>query len=272
MVTLSRLFSSTGERVSMSGRQVLQRQKEIEHAVRKLGVRVAFGGLRVVRAHGSDMLTRKPKRRIEMKLFRVTVAGVLLLVAVTAAFGMSVKSDYEKNFDFSQLHTFAFKTDRANNDPLSTNTLEAGRIQNALAAQLDANGFGQSPQNPDFIVAFYSRTKQMTQVQSSGFGPRMGPGFGFGPGFGRGFGWGYGIPGRGRWRYGFGPDIWTTTYTQGCVMADIIDPRTNELVWRGVVKDTVNGIGQSEQQANQAAKDLVKQFLKDARKVDKQKA
>jgi hypothetical protein len=204
-----------------------------------------------------------------MKVFRVTVAGALVLLAVTAGFAMSVKSDYEKNFDFTQLRTFAFKTDRSVNDPLSTNTLEAGRIQNALAAQLEANGFTQAT-SPDFIVAFYSRTKQKTQVQSmGGFGP--GPGSGFGPrfGFGRGFGWGYGVPYRARWRYGYGPDIWTTNYTQGCVMADIIDARTNDLVWRGKVMDTVNGVGQSEKQSDQAAKDLVSKFVKDAKKVDK---
>ncbi|MEA2551827.1 MAG: hypothetical protein QOJ65_3 [Fimbriimonadaceae bacterium] len=199
-----------------------------------------------------------------MKVFRVTVAGALLLLAVTAAFGMSVKSDYEKNFDLSGLRTFAFKTERASNDPLSTNTIEAGRIQNALAAQLAANGFSQAPQNPDFIVAFYARSREKTQVVNAGFAP--------GFGFGSGFGWGYGIPYRARWRWGYGPDIWTTTYTQGCVMADVIDARTNDLVWRGVVKDTVNGIGQSEKQADQAAKDLVKQFLKDAKKVDRKKA
>jgi hypothetical protein len=203
-----------------------------------------------------------------MKVFRVTVAGALVLFAVTAGFAMSVKSDYGKNFDFTQLHTFTFKTDRSSNDPLGTNTLEAGRIQNALAAQLESNGFTQATGSPDFIVAFYSRTKQKTQVQSTGFGPAFGPGFGrFG--YGRGFGWGYGVPGRARWRYGFGPDIWTTNYTQGCVMADIIDARTNDLVWRGMVMDTVNGIGQSEKQSDQAAKDLVSKFVKDSRKVDR---
>jgi hypothetical protein len=216
------------------------------------------------------MLTTKSKRRIEMKVVRVTVAGALVLFAVTAGFAMSVKSDYEKSFDFTQLHTFAFKTDRASTDPLNTNTLEAGRIQNALAAQLEANGFTQATGNPDFIVAFYSRSKQKTQVQSAGgFGPGLGSGFGPRFGFGRGFGWGYGIPGRGRWRYGYGPDIWTTNYTQGCVMADIIDARTNDLVWRGKVTDTINGVGQSEKQTDQAAKDLVNKFLKDAKKVDK---
>src|SRR3984893_10509735 len=142
-----------------------------------------------------------------MRVFRLTIAGALIMVAVSAAFGMSVKSDYEKSFDFAQLHTFAFKTDRASNDPLSTNTLEAGRIQSALAAQLEANGFTQATGNPDFIVAFYSRTKEKTQVQTTaGFGP--GPGAGFGRfGYGRGFGWGYGIPARARWRWGYGPDI-----------------------------------------------------------------
>ncbi|HEY0432372.1 MAG TPA: DUF4136 domain-containing protein [Chitinophagaceae bacterium] len=202
-----------------------------------------------------------------MKSFRITVAAALSLAAFTVTFGMSVKSDYNKNFDFDQLHTFAFKSDRASNDPLTTNTLEAGRIQNALTAQLEENGFRQSSQSPDFIVAFYSRTKEKTQVQNVGYG---GLGFGGRFGYGRGFGWGYGIPDRGLWRYGYGPDIWTSNYTQGCVMADVIDPKTNALVWRGVVKDTVNGIGQSEKQTDQAAKDLVGRFMKDARKVDKQ--
>lgn len=202
-----------------------------------------------------------------MKLFRVTAAGALVLFAITAAFGMSVKSDYQKTYDFSQLHTFAFKTDRASNDPLNTNTIEAERIQSALTAQLEANGFTQSSENPDFIVAFYATTKEKTSVQSTGgFGPGIGR-----FGYGRGFGWGYGIPGGGRWRWGFGPDIWTTNYTQGCVMADVIDPKTNELVWRGAVTDTVNGIGQSEKQSNQAAKDLVKSFLKDSKKVEKKR-
>jgi hypothetical protein len=199
-----------------------------------------------------------------MRVYRVMAAGALLLVAVTAAFGLSVKSDYEKNYDFGRLHTFAFKTDRADDDPLRANTIEAGRIQNALAAQLQANGFNQSSESPDFVVAFYSRTKEKTRVQSTGFDP--------GFGFGQGFGWGYGIPYRSRWRWGFGPDIWTTTYIQGCVMADIIDARTNELAWRGVVRDTVSGIGQSEKQANQAARDLVKQFLKDVKKARKKTA
>ena len=195
-----------------------------------------------------------------MKSIRTSVVAVLILAATTTAFGVSVKSDYDKMFDLTKLRTFAFKTDRASNDPLSSNTIEAERLQSALSLQLQANGFSQDSQDPNFIVAFYSRTKNKTEIEST-------PGFGFGSGFG----WGYGLPYRERWRWGYGPEIWTYNYTQGCVMVDIIDPKTNQLIWRGVAKDTVSGINQSDKQAGEVAKDLVKRFLKDTRKSAKEK-
>ena len=195
-----------------------------------------------------------------MKVFKASLGLLFLLAALPTVFGASTKSDYQKDFDFSQLRTFTFKTERDSKDPLATNTIEARRIQDALASQFQANGFTESMENPDFVVAFYSRTHQKTQVNSTGFG------------YGPGWGWGYGIPFRGRWRWGLGPDIWTTTYTEGRVMADIIDTNTQELVWRGMVRDEVNGIGQSEKEANNAAKDLVQRFLKDTRKVEKRKS
>lgn len=194
-----------------------------------------------------------------MKVFKAFLTVLFLLAALPIVFGASTTSDYQKDFDFSQLHTFTFKSDRASNDPLVANTIQAQRIQAALANQFEANGFTESQDNPDFIIAFYSRTREKTQVNSTGFG------------YGPGFGWGYGIPFRGRWRWGFGPDIWTTTYTEGCVMADLIDTRTQELVWRGVVRNEVNGLGQSEKQADKAAKDLVQRFLKDVKKLEKRK-
>ena len=191
-----------------------------------------------------------------MKVFKAALGVLFLLAALPVAFA-STKSDYQKDFDFSQLRTFTFRAERDSKDPLMVKTLEAQRIQGALASQLQASGFTQTSDNPDFIVAFYSRTSEKTQVNNTGFG------------FGPGWGWGYGVPFRNRWRWGYGPDIWTSTYTQGCVMADIIDSKTQEVVWRGVVKDTVNGIGQSEKQANSAARDLVQRFLKDTRKVSR---
>ena len=75
-----------------------------------------------------------------MKLFGKVLGVLFLMTATQVAFGASVKSDYQKDFDFRQLHAFAFKTERTSNDPLATNTIEAERIKNALTAQLSANG------------------------------------------------------------------------------------------------------------------------------------
>jgi hypothetical protein len=34
-------------------------------------------------------------------------------------------------------------------------------------------------------------------------------------------------------------------------MADVIDPKNNKVVWRGVVTDAISGIDQSEKQTDQ---------------------
>lgn len=95
-----------------------------------------------------------------MKVSKLFLAVLFVAAVVPAAFAASTKSDYQKDFDFGRLRTFAFKTDRASNDPLAVNTIEAERIQTALARQLEANGYTPNTENPDFTVAFYSRTRE----------------------------------------------------------------------------------------------------------------
>src|SRR5258706_15475995 len=104
-----------------------------------------------------------------MKVFKTFLTVLLFSAALPVAFGASIKSDYQKDFDFSRLHTFSFKTERDSRDRLATNTIEAQRIQNALTVQLEGNGFTQASDNPDFIVAFYSRVKDKTEIISTGF-------------------------------------------------------------------------------------------------------
>ena len=180
-----------------------------------------------------------------MKIIRTALVLGMLLTAA-AAYGMSVKTDYDKSYAFGGLKTFKFREQRrSDNDPLKTDTLTAGRIQDALRAQLEARGFQYQADGPaDFVVAFYARSKEKTEIEDLD----------------------YGMPFRRSWRWGFGPDIWTRYYTEGSVMVDFIDPRTRQLVWRGVATDTIKGLGQSEKQVNQAADELVKHFVKDTGK------
>ena len=100
-----------------------------------------------------------------MKLFGTVLGVLFLMTTAQAAFGADVKSDYQKDFDFRQLHTFAFKTERASNDPLATNTIEAERIKNALTAHT-VNGIGQTEKQAnnaakDLIKHFLSDTRKL---------------------------------------------------------------------------------------------------------------
>src|SRR5258706_12261849 len=105
-----------------------------------------------------------------MKVFKTFLTVLFCSAALPVAFGASVKPDYQKDFDFSGLHTFSFKTERDSGDRLATNTIEAQRIEKALAVQLQENGFTQASHKPDVVVAFYSRVKEKTALTSTALG------------------------------------------------------------------------------------------------------
>lgn len=171
-----------------------------------------------------------------MRVFRV-LTGLCLMLAAVAAYGMSVKTDYDRNYDFGRLKTFAFKEQsKAASDPLV-----AERIKEALRAQLEARGFRYQPDGqPDFLIAYYARAKEKVEVEE----------------------FGYGLPHR--WRWGWGPRIWTHDYVEGSMIVDFVDPATSQLIWRGVATDTLHtGPKKSEEQINKGADELVKHFLKE---------
>lgn len=178
-----------------------------------------------------------------MRCLRILMMISLLLVAVNA-FGMKVKTDYDRAFDFGRLRTFAFADQRRpNGSLLQRDALENDRIRAALIRDLDKHGFRYEPTGQaDFLIAYYARDTERTEIEPVG----------------------YGMPYR--WRWGWGPGVWARDYTQGSVVVDFIDPGRNQLVWRGRVTDTVKGLNQSEKQIDKAADDLVKHFAKDARK------
>jgi len=79
------------------------------------------------------------------------------------------------------------------------------------------------------------------------------------------------IPGPGVGAMGYGPDIWTTNYTQGCVIGRPYDPRTNDLVWTWEGDGHDQGLGPVEKQTDQARRTW-SAVLRTAKKVDKKLA
>ena len=115
------------------------------------------------------------------------------------------------------------------NDPMLDNSITNRQLRADLVQRLGQKGYTMDADNPDFLVAFYAGTKEKmdTTYWSQGYGWRYGyRDFGL---RGRRF--------RSAWPwYGYAspyPAMEVSTYTQGAVIVDVIDPKTMELLWRG---------------------------------------
>jgi hypothetical protein len=175
-----------------------------------------------------------------MKTIRamIMLAMVLGLLAVSAA-AQSVQSDFDRSFRFSELKTFSFVVQRrAATDPLAGDTLNDGRIRNGLESQLTANGFRLETEKADFVIAYYVTTKNKLNVQDYGYGPP-------------------------RW---FGSrDIRVNQYSEGTLMVDFIDVKSNQVIWRGRAVGTLEMKG-VDKKISKSVEKLVKQFVKDTQK------
>ena len=175
-----------------------------------------------------------------MKAMRVvSLLGLVLGLLVGSAAAQSVQSDFDRTFQFSNLKTFSFAVQRRGaTDPLSTDSLNDGRIKTGLESQLIANGFKVDTDKADFVIAYYVKTKNKLSVQDYGYGPP-------------------------RW-FG-GRDIRVNQDTEGTLMVDFIDARTNQVVWRGRAVGTLDLKG-VDKKISKSTEKLVKQFVKDTTK------
>ena len=85
---------------------------------------------------------------------------------------------------------------------------------NELSKQLQMKG-RQSGENPDLIINVKANHKKVTDINSTNpYGMW---------GWGGGFGWGIGMN-----------RTWTSNYNEGAIIVDMIDSKTNKLVWQGI--------------------------------------
>ena len=175
-----------------------------------------------------------------MKAMRVvSILGLMLGLLVGSAAAQSVQSDFDRTFQFSNLKTFSFAAQRRGaTDPLAADSLNNGRIRTGLESQLIANGFRMETDKADFVIAYYVTTKNKLSVQDYGYGPP-------------------------RW-FG-GRDIHVNQDTEGTLMVDFIDARTNQVVWRGRAVGTLDMKG-VDKKISKSTEKLVKQFVKDTTK------
>jgi Domain of unknown function (DUF4136) len=143
--------------------------------------------------------------------FFVTVILITLL-----ATGQDVKTDYDHNYNFSQLHSFAVKIGTPWGNPITES-----RAKDAVAKALTQRGWVQADEpSADAVVLIHGATqtkKSLNTFYSGGYG---------------GYGW-YGFPGT--------ATTTVTDYKVGTMVVDVFDKKEKKLVFRGVGQDEVSG-------------------------------
>lgn len=157
-----------------------------------------------------------------MKFRSILTAAICATALLSPAFASSdhVKTDYNHQIDFSNLHTYSWGKIKVS-DPLNDT-----RIQHAVNAQLQKDGWQLVPSGGQVIIMAIDHIH--TEQEAENYYSPLADGWGGGWGWG---GWGWGAGGG----MGQGEELSTTTTTNTAhLVIDLFDTQNKHLLWRGV--------------------------------------
>ncbi len=162
-----------------------------------------------------------------MSSIRTFLLLSVLIIALAIGCGSSIdiKHDYDRGRDFSTLKVYDwFQEPTIIPGNARTAMVRSGlvvkRIRDAVDSQLSAKGLMKDSSNPSFLIIKHLGLDDKINVTD----------------------WGYSYGSYGRYYGGAwgGRTIDVYQYTEGTLILDFIDPRTKELIWRGVATGTVD--------------------------------
>ena len=162
------------------------------------------------------------------------ICCALFACLTVAAGAQQVSVNYNHNQSFSNYHTYAWGSNNANE---IQNSILAQVAQQDINSALQAKGLQmvQESQHPDLIVLASGGLKQETSWNAWGM---------------RGIGGGMG---------GITPE----QNTEGTMIIDLHDAKTQSLVWRGISQDTLSNKGNKNQEmVEKAIQKMFKQWPK----------
>jgi Domain of unknown function (DUF4136) len=147
---------------------------------------------------------------------RILALVALSLLVSSAAVAQRVNTDWDRQANFSDYHTYAWQK-----SPHPAKGFWDQRIMDAVDQRLQAKGLTKVDSNPDMWVVYSNSIHD--QKETVGTGYNMGPYWGWGW-------WG-------------GPT--TTTYNTwvtkiGTLVVELSDAKQHELLWRGSATDTIS--------------------------------
>ena len=140
------------------------------------------------------------------------VAAAAVLVLGGCASSMKVSTDYDRAANFAPLKTYSWRIEQQLPNPLN-----AQRLVDAIDANLKAKGFTKVESGGDMTVTYHAATDKSVDVQSFQSGGAYSC-------------WG-----------GCMTSTTVTPVTLGTLIVDIVDTKSNKMLWRGSASDTVSG-------------------------------
>jgi len=156
---------------------------------------------------------------------------LMAIVVMSACSSLTVKSDYDKEADFTKYKTFEYYGWAEDSDKI-LNRFEKERIEKAFGDEFAKRGLKYVEEGGDMVVSLFIVAEQKTSTTAHTNHYNMG-GYGYG-----GFGYygGYG---------GMGMGTSTTTYSEndytvGTLVVDVFDKAEKKLIWQSVGQKTVD--------------------------------
>ena len=157
---------------------------------------------------------------------------LLSIVFLGACSSITVKSDYDKEVNFSQYKTFEYYGWTEESDKI-LNRFDKERIEKAFGAEFAKRGLKLVEEGGDMVVSLFIVVDQKTSTTAYTNHYNMG-----GYGYGSRWGWygGYG---------GMGMGTSSTTYSEqdylvGTLVVDVFDKADKKLIWQSVGQKTVD--------------------------------
>jgi hypothetical protein len=167
-----------------------------------------------------------------MKVFQFATA-ILLVALMLGCSSVSIKTDYDREYDFSTFKTYRWASGKEINpqDELTKYPLVLKRIQAAVDNELAAKGMKKVGEGEDFdvVVLVHAGSKERMQVTQTG-------------GYGGYSGW------YDPWWGPYGGQTQVSYYEEATLVVDIVSWEKKELAWRGMATGTVQDNPDAEKQ------------------------
>jgi hypothetical protein len=174
-----------------------------------------------------------------MRALPLSVA-LLSLALLGACRSYDLSYDYDVTATFSRYRTFDYYTSKKGTG--GTTTLMDKRVRAAVEKELQTKGFAmETKADPDFLVTYYPIV-QNRKVRSS---VRVGTGWGYRP------------------FYGGVSTSQVRHYKEGTIVIEIVDFKTNQLIWQGAAAGALSGLNTPEdadEVVPKAVRDILAKF------------